>query len=82
MANLMNYIKNYKDKVFDEVPFNEIDNLVFCELTYLNYDGIIPEDRNTITLKEVGEIYLKNNKYKDEKRLELPKKMPTYYLKN
>ena len=81
MANLMNYIKNYKDKVFDEVPFNEIDNLVFCELTYLNYDGIIPEDRNTITLKEVGEIYLKNNKYKDVKKIGIAQKDAYLLLK-
>ncbi len=39
---ILDYLKYYKDVSFDEVCFNEMDNLVFSALTYLpieNYDG-------------------------------------------
>ncbi len=43
--NINDYIANYSDKTFKEVPFNEVDNLIFSELIYIpfnNYLGRIP----------------------------------------
>lgn len=68
MSNIIKYIKKYKDITFEEEAFNEIDNLVLSELTYLNFDGIIPEDRNTITLDNAIKEYLKQYTYRETKK--------------
>ena len=68
MSNIVKYIKKYKDITFEEESFNEIDNLILSELTYLNFDGIIPEDRNTITLEVAIKEYLKQYTYRETKK--------------
>lgn len=59
--NLIDYIKENKDKTFEEFPFNEVDNLVFSELAYLNYTDILKKE-DTINLNELASIYLKKHK--------------------
>lgn len=38
MANLFNYVKRNADKDYNELPFNELDSLLLCALTYLNFE--------------------------------------------
>jgi len=38
MDNIITYINWYSNLSFSEKPFNIIDNLVFCNLSYLKYD--------------------------------------------
>ncbi len=40
--NIIDYIKKNKDKTFKEYPFNEIDNLIFSLLTYIDFTKIVP----------------------------------------
>ena len=68
MSNIIKYIKKYKNVLFEEEKFNEIDNLIFSELTYLNFDKIVPNDRNTITLNEAITAYLNKYTYKETKK--------------
>lgn len=68
MSNIIKYIKKYKDITFEEETFNEIDNLILSELTYLNFDGIIPTNRNTITLELAIKKYLKQYTYRETKK--------------
>lgn len=68
MSNINGYIEKYKDKTFEEEPFNEIDNLVFSLLTYLNFDGIVSNERKYITLEMAGKIYLGRNTLKSIKK--------------
>lgn len=35
------YIKQYGDKTFDELPFGDVDSLLFSQLAYTDYDGIV-----------------------------------------
>ena len=35
--NLISYVRKYKENTFDEVPFNNIDALIFAELAYVNF---------------------------------------------
>lgn len=72
MSNINDYIRKYKDKTFDEEPFNEIDNLVFSSLIYLNFDGIVSKERKYITLEMAGKIYLGRNLFKNIKKYEIP----------
>lgn len=61
--NVVEYVEKYGDYSFKEKVFNEIDNLVFSELVYLNFD----ESDNTI--ENIGKNYLKKNRYKNIKKL-------------
>ncbi len=33
--NIVNYVETYGDRTFSERPLNEVDSLIFCELSYL-----------------------------------------------
>ena len=41
MANMMDYIDWRGDLDFSAVPLNEVDNLILCALSYVDFDGII-----------------------------------------
>lgn len=39
--NICEYLDEYGDQSFDERPFNEVDSLIFAELSYLNFENFI-----------------------------------------
>lgn len=41
MAHMTDYIKEYGGYTFEEKPFNEVDNLIFSQLAYVDYAGIV-----------------------------------------
>jgi hypothetical protein len=43
MANVFDYLKWRGDLRFSQDGFNEIDNLIFAGLSYIDYEGIVPE---------------------------------------
>lgn len=53
MSNMVDYIKWRGDLTFEQDPFNEIDNIILCELCYTAFDGIVPgpyvEDKVSLT---------------------------------
>ena len=55
MANINEYVKYYRNKSFNEVPFNEVDALIFSSLSYINFDGFMGNLPKTIN--EVGTDY-------------------------
>ncbi len=42
MENIIDYVKNWGKYSLQEVPFNEVDSLVLCQLTYLHYGEFVP----------------------------------------
>lgn len=44
MANLFDYLDWYGDFDFQTVPFNEVDNLVLAQLSYMRLDGALGPD--------------------------------------
>ena len=61
--NIIDYIKKNKDKTFSEFPFNEIDNLIYALLSYLDYTNIVPTfKKGKITLQEAAK-QLKKTKH-------------------
>lgn len=42
MANMFDYLDWFGGFDFYTVPFNEVDNLIFSQLSYLDLDGIVP----------------------------------------
>lgn len=71
MANVFDYIKWRGDLSFAQSPLNEIDALIFCELSYIFFDGIVPEDpdKGYVTLAEAAEVFFERNAGLDEIRL-------------
>lgn len=61
--DLYEYIDNYGEKTFKEKKFNEIDNLIFSLLIYLDLNDIITDEINTIE-KIAQELFKKNEKTK------------------
>ncbi len=63
MANMMDYLLWRGDLSFKQAEFNEVDNLIFSELVYVDFDGIVPslnEDKS-ITLKEASKIFFEHH---------------------
>ena len=68
MANVFDYIKWRGDLGFEQSTLNEIDALIFCELSYIFYDGIVPESSadGYVTLSEAAEVFFERNAGRDE----------------
>ena len=43
MANMLDYLDWRGDLSLEESPFNEVDNLLLAELSFLDLDGIVPD---------------------------------------
>lgn len=39
---IINYCRKQGNKTFDELPFNEVDSLCLCQLSYMKIDNIVP----------------------------------------
>lgn len=44
MRSIFWYLKNNKNKTFDELPFNEIDSLILCQISYMNLDKFVYDE--------------------------------------
>ena len=45
MANVIDYLKEYKDIPLKEEPFNELDALIFARLSYIDFSSIVNNSR-------------------------------------
>ena len=68
MENVFDYIKKYGDLTFKEKGFNDVDNLIFTYLSYLNYANTNLIEKE-LTLNEMSLEYLENNRFKDVAKL-------------
>lgn len=59
MANLLDYLDWRGDLTLRQAPFNEVDNLILAELSYLDFQGIVPDlgCRGRIKLRQAAEVY-------------------------
>lgn len=46
MADMIDYAILNAHKDFDTLPYSKIDSLIFAQLTYLNFDNIVPDSKN------------------------------------
>lgn len=66
--NILDYIDWRGDLSFEDSPFNEVDSLIFMQITYLHFDGIL-ESENFKTELTISELYEEFKKSPDfEKR--------------
>lgn len=60
--NIISYVRKYGDKTFEEMPLNNVDCLIFSQLSYINYDGLVysyKENKNNVLLKNLKK-YIEN----------------------
>ena len=62
MYTIKDYLKFYKDISFEDVSFNEIDNILFSELSYLTWKGIVNNEKIKISKKsgKTGSNFARN----------------------
>lgn len=68
MSNILDYISWRGDLSFENSKFNDIDALILCQISYLNFDGLLSEMNfsNKVTLKELSEAFKNSSDF--EKR--------------
>ena len=42
MANLLDYLDWRGDLTLEQAPFNEVDNLILAELSFVDFKGVVP----------------------------------------
>lgn len=68
MTNLFDYVNEFGNTTFKTHEFNEIDNIVFSTLSYLNFSNTSINE-NKHTLEFIGKEYIKKNPYKKIKKI-------------
>ncbi|MBC2576714.1 Mbeg1-like protein [Peptostreptococcus canis] len=63
MDNIMDYLNWRGDLTFEQDEINEVDNLIFCELSYLNINT-----SGGSTLEEVANRYFQNDTLNEKER--------------
>ena len=56
MTNIVDYIKWRGDLSFEVSPLNEVDNLIFSKLVYLDLEDIVPMDSD-MTIGQIAGLY-------------------------
>ena len=59
MTNMYDYINWRGDITFDEVGINEVDSLIFTELSYIPFENVVPgiSSEEKITVSEAGKKF-------------------------
>ncbi|MCQ2539534.1 MAG: DUF2974 domain-containing protein [Acetatifactor sp.] len=58
METVIDYLKEYGQYSFREKPLNDVDSVILCMLSYLKFDGVVPnvrENRPSVTLAGIKE---------------------------
>lgn len=64
---ILEYIHKYQNQIFDDVSFNEVDNVIFSALSYIDLDHIVSTHSHPkITIQEAGKAYFE--KYSAKKK--------------
>ena len=70
MSNVFDYLSWRGDLPLSVCPFNDIDNLILSRLSYIPFDGIVPEDFKAapVAMKDAAALCLKKAAEQPEKR--------------
>ncbi len=75
MGSILDYIDWRGDILFSERSFNEVDNLIFSELAYVNMDGLMADRNEIIT---IGELYRRYVKAENKSNIPLNDPFPLF----
>lgn len=65
--NLLDYIKKNGNKSFNDLCFNEIDNAILCQITYVSFENVININK-PYTIEELSKLYFSMYTDKDIKK--------------
>lgn len=66
MSNIVNYINKYGNLTFDELKLNELDELIFGVLSYVDFDGILENNKyEKVKLSDAADMLFKKYKMKE-----------------
>ena len=56
MANLLDYLDWRGDLTLEQAPFNEVDNLILAELSFVDFKDIVPGpgEGDSVVLREAA----------------------------
>ena len=57
MANIIDYLKWRGDLSFKNDPFNEVDNLILCQLTYTDFSCVPGIEQGFVSIKDAHKKY-------------------------
>ena len=43
---IIEYAYENRDKTFSELPFNDIDNVILSEISYISFENVIADEKN------------------------------------
>ena len=71
MSNILDYLDWRGDLTLDRDPFNEVDNLILAELSYVDLAGIVPlpGSGTSVPLHQAAEAFF--SRYPKGKRIDL-----------
>lgn len=70
VTTILDYLKEYGDVPFSERPMTDVDSLILCQLSYLKFDGLVPDiwsNRRSVTLREIAENERADDLFADER---------------
>lgn len=84
MANIEDYIKWRGDLSFEQSPFCRVDVLILCQISYLNFDRLLPDYDFGVEMKlsELAEIFENSRDFKkrSETGLLINRKTAPFFL--
>ena len=59
MANLLDYLDWRGDLTLEQAPFNEVDNLILAELSFVDFKDIVPGpgEGESVVLREAAKAF-------------------------
>ena len=76
MNDLFEYLKWRGDIPFSQVPPTPVDAVIFCELVYIRFDGIVSNDlAHPVFLKDAAKAFLEKPEQERESRIRLDEKL-------
>ena len=79
MANILDYLEWRGDLTLEVSPFNEVDALLLAELSFINFEGLVPppEIGRGVRLRDAAEAYFARHESKEiDMGVLVPDKIP------
>ena len=78
METIIDYLDNIRDTIFKEVPFNELDALIFSRLSYINYSYVVNKRKlfsKRRLIDVINDLFIEKNPKVSRYRLPEDKKL-------
>ena len=78
MDTIIDYLDNIRDIIFTDVPFNELDALIFSRLSYINYSYVVNKRKlfsKRRLIDVINDLFIEKNPKVNRYRLQEDKKL-------